>query len=537
VEYEIIAGEVTETASDVSRPLQGFLEASRPEVPITDPEGREIFVFTDFDLVAEDEHFRPGIPVEFDGLQPALFLFLFPGSGLSIEGDTTVHDFSLYTGGAPVRVDDDIVTFRFIHWRGQGGSNSAQGTLPDGLPTRFQASGSVYESDRFFRIPTGECRPLVLVPPTTLPGTIGGGQIGGAGISTGSGGSVTISSAPDRPLLEVLEDPVSQRPGGSATISIARDLPLLEVLEDPVSQRPGGSVTITASNPVQTLPVGKGIAPFDGGPRTPSGSDLSLEALGITAPSGATIQFENGVLTITTEGDLLVEGPFPEIEGLEALNLVAGGTFETTGSVEGAFVLSGNTVNGNSGVLVSTPGADRIDPIQGELVLSTGSIQPIVIGPFCDALREIFPSERREIGHFALSAAVVEDVRVEVEPRKRQPRVDPLRNKKVRVAIMGSEDLDVRDIVVHSLRLGPDGAEPSGRRRARIKDLDRDGHRDLLVRFRAGETGLSVGDTTLCLSGDSATGSAIRGCDAVKVRSREGRRGRGRGRGRHGHDD
>ena len=125
VEYEIVAGEVTETASDVSRPLQGFLDASRPEVPFTDPEGREIFVFTDFDLVAEDEHFRPGIPVEFDGLQPALFLF--PWSGLSLEGDTTVHDFLLYTGGAPVRVDDDIVTFRFIHWRGQGGSNSARG--------------------------------------------------------------------------------------------------------------------------------------------------------------------------------------------------------------------------------------------------------------------------------------------------------------------------------------------------------------------------------------------------------------------------
>ncbi|MGE4649853.1 MAG: hypothetical protein AAEJ53_03110 [Myxococcota bacterium] len=364
---------------------------------------------------------------------------------------------------------------------------------------------------------------MVLVPPTTPPGTIGGGQIGGAGISTGSGGSVTITASPIRPVLEIMEDPVIQRPGGSVTISIARDLPLLEVLEDPLNQRPGGNVT----------------ARVDGGPRTPSGSDLSLEALGITAPSGATIQFEDGVLTITTEGDLLLEGPFPEIEGLEELNLVAGGTFETTGSVEGAFVLSGNTVNGNSSVLVSTPGADRIDPIQGELVLSTGSIQPIVIGPFCDALREIFPSERREIGHFALSAAVVEDVRVEVEPRKRQPRVDPLRNKKVRVAIMGSEDLDVRDIVVHSLRLGPDGAEPSGRRRARIKDLDRDGYRDLLVRFRAGETGLSVGDTTLCLTGDSATGSAIRGCDAVKVRSREGRRGRGRGRGRgrHGHDD
>ena len=543
VEYEIVAGEVTETASDVSRPLQGFLEASSPEVPITDPEGREIFVFTDFDLVAEDEHFRPGIPVEFDGLQPALFLF--PWSGLSLEGDTTVHDFLLYTGGAPVRVDDDIVTFRFIHWRGQGGSNSAQGTLPDGLPARFQVSGSLYESDRFFRIPTGECRPLVLVPPTTLPGTIGGGQIGGAGISTGSGGSVTISIAPDRLLPEIQEGPTIQRPGGSVTITAVPTRPLLAIPGGSENERLGGtnvfqsfpSLTLTASEPPRALPVSEGIARFDGGPRTPIGSDLSLEALGITAPSGATIQFENGVLTVTTEGDLLVEGPFPEIEGLEELNLVAGGTFETTGGIEGAWVLSGNTVNGNSGVLVSTPGADRIDPIQGELVLPTGPIQPIVIGPFCDALREIFPSERREIGHFALSAAVVEEVRVEVEPRKRQPRVDPLRNKKVRVAIMGSEDLDVRDIVVHSLRLGPDGAEPSGRRRARIKDLDRDGYRDLLVRFRAGETGLSVGDTTLCLTGDSATGSAIRGCDAVKVRSREGRRGRGRGRGRHGHDD
>jgi hypothetical protein len=91
------------------------------------------------------------------------------------------------------------------------------------------------------------------------------------------------------------------------------------------------------------------------------------------------------------------------------------------------------------------------------------------------------------------------------------------------VAILGSAELDVRDLDERSLRLGPGEAEPwrhPDQGYFRRRDVDRDGEPDLLVRFDAREAGIAEGDTQVCLHGETLDGAAIEGCDTIADRRR-----------------
>lgn len=73
------------------------------------------------------------------------------------------------------------------------------------------------------------------------------------------------------------------------------------------------------------------------------------------------------------------------------------------------------------------------------------------------------------------------------------------------VAVLGSETLDVRDVVRGSLAFGPAGAPG---RKFKRRDVDRDGDRDLLGRYRMRDTGIDLHtDDEACLSGDVQTDS------------------------------
>lgn len=148
--------------------------------------------------------------------------------------------------------------------------------------------------------------------------------------------------------------------------------------------------------------------------------------------------------------------------------------------------------------------------------------------PFCGSLWATFPPEERELGQVTLVATAARPIGIEVEPR-RGGRPRHARHGTVEVAILGSEELDVRDVDEHSLRLGPDEAEPSrhpGLGRTRRVDVNRDGERDLLVRFDAREAGISHAAATLCLWGETRDGSLIEGCASVAAGLERARRGR-----------
>lgn len=114
------------------------------------------------------------------------------------------------------------------------------------------------------------------------------------------------------------------------------------------------------------------------------------------------------------------------------------------------------------------------------------------------------------------------EVEIDIEPGDSENGVLYRRRRGIRVAILGSESVDVRDIAVTELRFGPKGAAPKHdlerRRRYRrhLRDVNRDGFEDLMTHFRVQETGLPLGDGEACLSGEIGAQS-FEACDAVRV--------------------
>lgn len=115
--------------------------------------------------------------------------------------------------------------------------------------------------------------------------------------------------------------------------------------------------------------------------------------------------------------------------------------------------------------------------------------------------------------------------RIAVQPHQRIPFVRRREADAIRVALFGSADLDVRDVDLASLAFGPGGAaaldQPReerwpGKHRPAPRDLDGDGHGDLLLRFDAGETALFEGFAPACLLG-AIDGAPFRSCGDLLV--------------------
>jgi hypothetical protein len=113
------------------------------------------------------------------------------------------------------------------------------------------------------------------------------------------------------------------------------------------------------------------------------------------------------------------------------------------------------------------------------------------------------------------SARLPPDVRIDVQPRRAHNLLPRGRRASIAVAILGSADLDVAQVELESLAFGPDGAAPE--RKARRIDVDGDGFRDLVTRYRRDETGIEPGDTEACLAG-RIDGFEFVSCDAIFVR-------------------
>jgi hypothetical protein len=112
---------------------------------------------------------------------------------------------------------------------------------------------------------------------------------------------------------------------------------------------------------------------------------------------------------------------------------------------------------------------------------------------------------------------------LDVRPRSANNRINVAARGVVRVAIHGSDELDVNEVDLSTLQLGPNGAAPlpnSSRTRIRDRDLgdvDGDALADLVMRFRISELGLDLGDTEACIRGRLLDGTAFDGCDRIQT--------------------
>lgn len=108
------------------------------------------------------------------------------------------------------------------------------------------------------------------------------------------------------------------------------------------------------------------------------------------------------------------------------------------------------------------------------------------------------------------------EVALDVRPGSPRNRVRPGSRGVIPVAILGGEDLDVREVDLASLAFGPGGA-PAAHGPEHLADLDGDGREDLLVHFRVDASGIAAGDGEVCVRGALLDGRPLRGCDAIET--------------------
>jgi filamentous hemagglutinin family protein len=518
--FHILSGTLSDDPTGRTQELAGAFQASfagpDPD-PVNDPPAT--LIVDDFELRAGDRRFAPRTPIEYQGLTPAAFLEL--ANQIQIDGER-VGLVQLRSGGEPIADDGEAVTYRFLDFRGRGASpGSAVGRLGDGpLPRRLHLEGTLHEVDQSFRLLVGECGlrpPPPVIPPGPMPPPGGGGiQIGaGGGITTPDGGGTIQIGGGDGAIVAWDEFDLS---GDEQAVFVPPDgssQPLRRVLGgDPAGiegqLQAGGSVYLAAPAPLALGPVIRGAAP-------------TLEELGITAPAGADVTLdEAGVLTVRTDGDLLVEGRPIDLAGLTRLVLLASGNIVIRGTLElpagvALRIEAGGTVEIEDGSILPGPGDVVIGPDPP-------------IGTICRGLQPIFPPVERAVGRFSLVATAARPVEIDVEPRSRRDRVSPGRRQPLPVALLGSENLDVRDVDVHSLRFGPGEAGPRahfGSGRGRGVDVNRDRRTDLMALFSVREAEIAYGDRIVCLFGETRDGTVIEGCDEIDTMPRWPRAARG----------
>lgn len=148
-----------------------------------------------------------------------------------------------------------------------------------------------------------------------------------------------------------------------------------------------------------------------------------------------------------------------------------------------------------------------------------------------DGLRD-HPEDPTCVSALDTSEALRLDVAIDLLSRWRSHRINLADTRSLRVAVRGSETVDVREIDRTKLRFGPNRASPEPRAWPRffarryasrpavppghIRDYDRDGFADLLLRFRLEEAGLDLGEGEVCLAGE-ISGDAFDACDLVEV--------------------
>ena len=107
-------------------------------------------------------------------------------------------------------------------------------------------------------------------------------------------------------------------------------------------------------------------------------------------------------------------------------------------------------------------------------------------------------------------------VDIDIRPYSTKNRIWPRSWGFVPVAILGSQDFDALQVAIRTVRFGPNGAKAI-RWLTRVRDVNRDGFPDLILRFKVRKTGIQCGDTEATLTGEDFYGQAFTSTDPIKT--------------------
>lgn len=120
------------------------------------------------------------------------------------------------------------------------------------------------------------------------------------------------------------------------------------------------------------------------------------------------------------------------------------------------------------------------------------------------------------------SPVEVTTVDIDIKPGS-DPNSINLRNRGVvPVAILTTDTFDATTVDPASVCFG-DAEKPTERDcteahgTGHVEDVDGDGDDDLVLHYETRETGIDPGDTEACLTGTTANGTAVEGCDSVRT--------------------
>ena len=110
-------------------------------------------------------------------------------------------------------------------------------------------------------------------------------------------------------------------------------------------------------------------------------------------------------------------------------------------------------------------------------------------------------------------------VDIDIKPHDERNVVNPRAKGGIWVAILsdtnaGSLFDPSSQVDISTVEFGPDGAKVV---RHKVKDIDKDGLGDLLLRFKIPETGIACGDTEATLIGKTVDGVSFTGTDSIKT--------------------
>ena len=112
-----------------------------------------------------------------------------------------------------------------------------------------------------------------------------------------------------------------------------------------------------------------------------------------------------------------------------------------------------------------------------------------------------------------IESVVAREVSIDIRPFFRRNLIYPNSRFNIWVAVLSDSEFDPSVVDISTVRFGPAGA--TSNRNINRLDVNEDGVKDLLLRFRIHQTGISCGDTEATLTGETTDGEPITGSDTI----------------------